>query len=72
MRTVEELTGSESRGVVYATEAPFLRRLGMDVVILGPGSIEQAHQPDEFLRLAGLATAVATLRELITRFCCTA
>lgn len=72
VRAVEELTGSESSGVAYATEAPFLRRLGMDVVILGPGSIDQAHQPDEFLRLDGLGTAVATLRKLITRFCCTA
>ncbi len=72
VRVAEELTGSESRGVVYATEAPFLRRLGMDVVILGPGSIAQAHQPDEFLRLEGLTDGVATLRELINRFCCRA
>lgn len=69
VRLAEELTGEESAGVVYGTEGPFLRALGMDVVILGPGSIDQAHQPDEFLRLGGLHAGVEVLRELIRRFC---
>jgi acetylornithine deacetylase len=41
----------------------------MDVVILGPGSIDQAHQPDEFLRLDGLQDGVGVLRELIRELC---
>jgi acetylornithine deacetylase len=69
VRIAEELTGAESCGVVYGTEGPFLRALGMDVVILGPGSIDQAHQPDEFLRLDGLRTGVTVLREMINKFC---
>jgi len=69
VRLTEQLTGSESRGVVYGTEGPFLRALGMDVVILGPGSIDQAHQPDEFLRLDGLHDGVGILRELIRELC---
>jgi len=69
VRVAEELTGAESCGVVYGTEGPFLHALGMDVIILGPGSIDQAHQPDEFLRLDGLHDGVATLQKLIQRFC---
>jgi acetylornithine deacetylase len=41
----------------------------MDVVILRPGSIEQAHQPDEFLRLDGLRDGIDILRSLVRRFC---
>ncbi|NND37102.1 MAG: acetylornithine deacetylase [Gammaproteobacteria bacterium] len=69
VRLTEKLTGSESRGVVYGTEGPFLSALGMDVVILGPGSIDQAHQSDEFLRLDGLRDGVGILRELIRELC---
>ena len=69
VRAAEELTGAESCGVVYGTEGPFLRELGMDVVILGPGSIDQAHQPDEYLRLDGLKSGVTVLREMIQKFC---
>jgi len=69
VRLAEELTGAAATGVVYGTEAPFLSALGMDVVILGPGSIDQAHQPDEYLRLDGLQSGVAVLREMIRRFC---
>jgi len=61
--------GADAGGVVYGTEGPFLSALGMDVVILGPGSIDQAHQPDEFLELDGLRSGVAVLREMIRRFC---
>ncbi|MFQ5635899.1 MAG: acetylornithine deacetylase [Gammaproteobacteria bacterium] len=69
IRLSEELTGAESTGVVFGTEGPYLQDLGMDVVILGPGSIDQAHQPDEYLRLDGLRPAVKVLRELIRRLC---
>lgn len=69
VQLAEELTGADAGGVVYGTEGPFLSALGMDVVILGPGSIDQAHQPDEFLELDGLRSGVIVLREMIRRFC---
>jgi acetylornithine deacetylase len=69
VRVAEDLTGSEASGVVYGTEGPFLSRLGMDVVILGPGSIDQAHQPDEFLETNNLRDGVAVLRNMIARLC---
>ncbi len=69
VRAAEALTGSEARAVAFGTEGPFLRQLGMDVVVLGPGDIEQAHQPDEFLAVDRLRPTVDLLRDLIRRFC---
>ncbi len=66
---VEEMTGVPAGAVAFGTEGPFLRDLGMDVVILGPGDIDQAHQPDEFLALDRLAPSVDLLRKLIKKFC---
>ncbi len=71
VKIAESLTGAQSQGVVFGTEGPFLRKMGMEVVILGPGSINQAHQPDEFLSLGAIEPAVEILRAMIRRFCVT-
>lgn len=65
----EALTGSVAKPVNFATEGPFLAQLGMETVILGPGDIEQAHQPDEYLALDRITPTVDLLRRLIRRFC---
>ncbi|MEO1639524.1 MAG: acetylornithine deacetylase [Pseudomonadota bacterium] len=45
-----ELTGSNTSDVVsFGTEAGIFSALGMSVAVCGPGSIEQAHKPDEYL-----------------------
>ncbi len=69
VRAMEEITGHASGSVAFGTEGPFLAALGMDVVVCGPGSIDQAHQPDEYLLLADLDPCVDQLRQLISRFC---
>ncbi len=69
VRAAEELTGESARAVAFGTEAAFYQRAGMDVVILGPGSIAQAHQPDEFVALEQLDAGVELLGGLIHRFC---
>ena len=69
IRTVEKLTGHTAESVAYATEAPFLQSMGMDVVVMGPGSIDQAHQPDEFIDLTQIEIATNTLQQLIKKFC---
>jgi len=65
----EALTGHPAGAVGFATEAPFLDRLGLETLILGPGDIAQAHQPDEYLASARIAPTVDLLRALIRRFC---
>lgn len=69
VRATEALTGVQAEAVAFGTEGPFLRDLGMDVVILGPGDIAQAHQPDEYLAMDRLQPTVDLLRKLIHRFC---
>jgi acetylornithine deacetylase len=69
VRATEELTGSPAGAVGFGTEGPYLNALGMETVILGPGGVECAHQPDEFLPLATIPPTLALLRGLIGRFC---
>lgn len=69
VKSVEQLTGHSSQAVGFATEAPFMQQLGMDTVICGPGSIDQAHQPDEFIDTAQLQPAIDLIRSLIKKFC---
>lgn len=69
IRACEELTGKRSESVAFATEAPFMQQLGMQTVVLGPGSINQAHQPDEFIDIRQIEPAVEIVRQLIRRFC---
>ena len=71
VQAAERLTGHSSSAVNYATEAPFLQSAGMETIVLGPGSIDQAHQPDEFLAFDQINPCVSLLRSLIERFCLT-
>jgi len=69
VKASEALTGHVAEAVCFGTEAPFLNQLGMDTVVLGPGNLAQAHQPDEYLELARIAPTLQLLRALIRRFC---
>lgn len=69
IKATEKLTGHTAESVAFATEAPFLQHLGMEIVVLGPGSIDQAHQPDEFLHLDQIEPAIALYRNLIQHYC---
>ncbi len=66
-----ELTGNGAESVAFATEAPFLANMGMDTLVLGPGDIDQAHQPDEYLSLDRIGPMLNLLKSLVTRFCLT-
>ena len=65
----ERLTGHRAEAAAFGTEGPFFQQLGMDALIFGPGGIEQAHQPDEFIRLDSIKPTVDVLRGLIREFC---
>ena len=69
VEAAERLTGHDSEAVAFCTEGPYLNALGMETIILGPGDIAQAHQPDEYLALDRLQPTVELLRQLIGRFC---
>ena len=50
--------------VAFGTEAGLFKGAGIPTVVCGPGSIEQAHQPDEYVSLEQLARCEAFLRGL--------
>lgn len=63
-----DLTGDGGRHVVsYQTEAGHFQARGLSTVICGPGSIAQAHQPDEFITEEQLEAGAAFVRRLIRR-----
>lgn len=52
------------RAVPYAAEGGLFQRAGMATVICGPGSIEQAHQPDEFIEISQIDKGAAFMQRL--------
>lgn len=62
-------TGNAAQSANYCTEAPFIQALGCDTIILGPGHIAQAHQPNEFLDLSFVKPTKAVIEKLIQHFC---
>ena len=49
---ISSITGDNSREVVsFGTEAGLFQEIGISTVVCGPGSIEQAHKVDEFIKL---------------------
>ncbi len=62
------LTGdNETRAVAYAAEAGLFQRAGIPAVICGPGSIEQAHQPDEWIKRSQIEEGAVFMQRLIER-----
>jgi acetylornithine deacetylase len=50
--------------VPYATEAGRFQSAGVPTIVCGPGSINQAHQPDEFIEVAELSRCISFMRAL--------
>lgn len=60
------LTGDNAHhAVVYGTEAGQFQDAGLSTVVCGPGSIDQAHQPDEFIDTAQLAAGARIMSRLV-------
>lgn len=66
----QELAGSGEIGKVsFATEGSQFQRAGIPTVVCGPGSIAQAHKPNEYVTLDQIARCEAFLRGLADRLC---
>jgi acetylornithine deacetylase len=67
-RLLRELTGDNStRTAAYATEAGQFQKRGVPAVVCGPGSIEQAHQTDEWIAIPELEAGVAVMNRFLAR-----
>ena len=69
IRLAEHWCGHSCCAVNYATEAPFIQQLGCETIVLGPGSIDQAHQPNEFLAFSEINKTQLLLNQLIQHYC---
>jgi acetylornithine deacetylase len=69
VRLAAALTGIEERiKVGYGTEGGlFSGELGIPTVVCGPGSIDQAHKPDEFIAVEQLDRCDRMLEALLER-----
>ena len=65
---VEKLLGTPTEVVNYCTEAPFIQAL-CPTLVLGPGSINQAHQPDEFIDTAFIKPTRDLIAQVVQHFC---
>ena len=65
VKIVQELTGGNSTEVVaFGTEAGLFSRAGISSVLCGPGSIEQAHKPDEYVTEEQMISCLNMLERL--------
>ena len=59
---ISSITGDNTREVVsFGTEAGLFQEIGISTVVCGPGSIEQAHKVDEFIKLDELKKCLSLL-----------
>ena len=66
----QELSGSSEIGKVsFGTEGSQFHRAGIPTVVCGPGSIAQAHKPNEYVDLDQIARCEDFLRRLMERMC---
>ena len=64
-RLAQELSGEKSTTLVaFGTEAGLFKNAGIPTVVCGPGSIQQAHQPDEYVSLEQLGRCEAFMQGL--------
>ena len=69
VKVAEKLSGYKAVTAAFGTEAPFLQELGMDTIVLGPGSIDMAHQPDEYMEASQVKPAIELIQALIRKYC---
>jgi acetylornithine deacetylase len=63
------LQGTDVVAVPFGTEAGQFQQAGWSAVVCGPGSIEQAHKPDEFIEVSQIAACESFLDRAVARQC---
>ena len=66
---ISKQTGRQPTTVSFGTEATYFQQLGAETVVVGAGSIDQAHQANEYLDLRQLDPLEELLGSLIHEYC---
>jgi acetylornithine deacetylase len=69
VRLVSDLVGGEGEMVSFGTEAGLYQVAGIPAVVCGPGDIDAAHRPNEYIDIDQLARCLDFLEALKTRLC---
>ena len=68
VQLVKQVTGQNASEVVaYGAESGHFQEAGFSVVMCGPGSIDQAHQPNEFIELSQVEAGKAFLQSIVKK-----
>ncbi len=54
-----------THAVSYCTEAGLFQQIGIPAIICGPGSIEQAHKPDEYIDISEMQKCEVFMKRLL-------
>ncbi|MGB1702943.1 MAG: M20/M25/M40 family metallo-hydrolase, partial [Cycloclasticus sp.] len=65
----ESLSGKKAQAVAFGTEAPYLNKLGLDTLVIGPGHIDQAHQANEYIPANQITPYCTLLQNIIEKIC---
>ena len=66
---VPHATDPRPTGAPFATDGGQLARLGCEPLVFGPGSIDVAHRPDEYLERSELVATVGMIADVVRRAC---
>ena len=62
---VRRITGiNHSEVVSFGTDAGHFERVGISTVVFGPGSIDQAHKPDEYIEVSEISRCLSFLKDV--------
>jgi acetylornithine deacetylase len=64
---LKEITKKDTSSVSFATDAGYLSQADISCYVCGPGSIKQAHQPNEFMELSQLTQGVAFIESVLLK-----
>ncbi len=71
IKLTQQLSRKNPTSVAFGTEGPYYNSMGLETVVLGPGSIDQAHQQNEYLDLTSIAPTITLLQQVINEICTT-
>ncbi|MEM7400535.1 MAG: acetylornithine deacetylase [Pseudomonadota bacterium] len=71
VQLTQRLSNKSPKSVAFGTEAPYFNAMGMETVVLGPGSIDQAHQQNEYISLTSIEPTIVLLENAINEICLT-
>ncbi len=69
IQRTKQLSNKNPTTVAFGTEGPYFNKIGMETVVLGPGSIDQAHQQNEYLAMNSIQPTIDILQKVIHEIC---